>query len=141
MDRISSKNTCCINDVESILSLLEQQCYLAATGERVVVITWKGSYGPTFYWPGNYPVPNDNECQIVLFQNGSVLLQYKKLTCPPWWWLYDDYDIGITDGNGQYEQYMPDAGPCNFGSDGNVMFVPVVIPENQVFHNLSCRRY
>ena len=100
-----------------------------ATGERVVVVTWKGSYGPTFWWPGNYPVPNDNECQLVLFENGSILMQYKRLTCPPWWWIRSDYDIGITDGNGQYEPYMPDAGACNFGSDGNVMFVPITIPE------------
>ncbi len=107
------------------------------TGERVVVITWRGQTGMWInYWSGapTWPRPVTMECQLVLFSSGQILMQYKRIDCPtsgtyPYWYAVSDYDIGITNGDGvNYQPYTPDAGICNFGPDGNVKFTLLRIP-------------
>jgi hypothetical protein len=105
-----------------------------ASGETVFIITWKGSYGPTLYMSFNPPFPEDLVCQMILFQSGKILMQYKKTNCPPYFYGQymvpgaTSYEVGLSSGNGvDFTQYG-DNGTCGWGSEGNVMFTPTVVP-------------
>lgn len=117
---------------------LKECCYGDAvwppSGETVYVITWKGSYGPLAYVGYTNPYPEDLIVQMVLFQDGRILMQYKKTTCPPYFYgqyidgQSRDYQVGISAGDGVNYMVYADNGACGWGAEGNVVFTPVTIP-------------
>ena len=98
-----------------------------ATGETVYVITWRGQMGMYYYYRNGARM----EVQLILFQNGQILIQYKQTGCPsywyPSWYGYTYYETGITNGSGVYYEWDPGA-PCAFGMESNVLFTPGEIP-------------
>ncbi len=88
-----------------------------ATGETVFVVSWRGQ---------NYYGGGLLEAQIILFQNGEVIIQFQNSACPAYY-IHDDMEVGICDGNGTYYEWL-EQGPCGFSSEGNVKFTPGTIP-------------
>ena len=104
------------------------------SGETVFVITWTGSFGPAAYMGFNPPFPEDLKVQMVLFEDGRILFQYKKTTCPPYFYGQymateaTQYDVSISAGDGANFTSYGDNGACGWGAEGNVLFTPTTVP-------------
>jgi hypothetical protein len=90
------------------------------TGETAFLIKWKGE---------NYLGGGDLEVELILFEDGRILIQFQNTECPaPYYSYYDGYsEVGIHNGTDTYYQWE-EGGTCGFSSEANVMFTPGEIP-------------